>query len=59
MAQAESHTERAEKSSWPNSMPIEWAEMGKVRIEELACRTRAARGFMVAGMERVARRAIW
>ncbi|MGB7100885.1 MAG: phasin family protein [Xanthobacteraceae bacterium] len=34
MAQKESHTERAEKSSLPNPMSTEFAEMGKKRIEE-------------------------
>ena len=34
MAQKESHTERAEKSSYANPMPTEFAEMGKKRIEE-------------------------
>ena len=34
MAQKESHTERTEKSSSPNLMPTEFAEMGKKRVEE-------------------------
>ena len=34
MVQKESHTERTEKSSLPNLMPTEFAELGKKRIEE-------------------------
>jgi DNA topoisomerase VI subunit B len=34
MAQKESHAERTEKSSLPNLMPTEFAELGKKRIEE-------------------------
>jgi hypothetical protein len=34
MAQKESHAERTEKSSLPNLMPTEFAELGKKRIGE-------------------------
>ena len=34
MAQKEFHAERTEKSSLPNFMPTEFAELGKKRIEE-------------------------
>jgi DNA topoisomerase VI subunit B len=34
MAQKESHAERTERSSLPNLMPTEFAELGKKRIEE-------------------------
>jgi hypothetical protein len=34
MAQKESHAERTEKSSSPNLIPTEFAEVGKKRVEE-------------------------